>query len=64
MDERIADVGYINPEMKHCLISIYNPSLLNSDGKEFVQVAITVDNAIILRANLNKFLLDHGLQVN
>lgn len=61
--ERIAEVGYINSECKHTLISIYHPALLNP-GPGFVQVAISIDGAITLQAELNAFLAAHGVHPN
>jgi hypothetical protein len=61
--ERVCQVGYINPDMEHVLISIFNPALLNPD-RSFVQVAITIESAIALRAELNAFLKAHGVQAN
>lgn len=59
-EERIAEVGYINTQKQHALISVYHPSLLNA-GSDFVQVAISIDSAIKLRAELNAFLGSHGI---
>ena len=59
-EERIAPVGYINDKCEHALISIYNPALLNPSSAS-VQVAISIDGAITLRAALNAFLRDHGV---
>ena len=59
-----APLGYINDERKHVLVSIHNPSLVNADRREFLQVAITIDSAITLRAALNEFLLQHGVLDN
>ena len=61
--ERIAEVGYINDKCEHALISIYDPALKNF-GTNFVQVAVTIDGAITLRAELNAFLRKHGIQQN
>jgi hypothetical protein len=63
MLERIADVGYINSERRHALISIYDPALLNP-GKDSVQVAISLEGATALRDRLDEFLSRHigGLQ--
>jgi hypothetical protein len=48
--------------MKHALVSIYNPALLNANTKHhFVQIAISIDGAISLRAELNLFLKQHGV---
>lgn len=57
--ERIAEVGYLNSEMKHALISIFNPALLNP-GPDSVQVAISIDGVFALRAELNAFLKRNG----
>lgn len=59
--ERVAPVGYINEDRLHALISIYDPALLNAYNKDAVQVAITIDTAIELRAELNRFLEQHGI---
>jgi hypothetical protein len=57
--ERIAPVGCINDERRHALISIYHPALLNaSPDLEFVQVAISIDGAVALRAALDAFLAE------
>ena len=63
MVEEIAGIGYINDERKHVMMSIRDPSLCNlpRGHNSFVQVVITIDNAILLRAMLNKFLTEHGL---
>jgi hypothetical protein len=61
--ERIGEVGYIDEEKKHALIGIYEPALLNH-GADFVQVAITIESAIALRAELNAFLAAHGVRAN
>lgn len=60
MAERIAEVGYINSSMEHALISIYEPALLNPAGNS-IQVAISIEGAIRLRAELNRFLSMHGI---
>ena len=57
-EERIAAVGYINEQQRHALISIHNAAILNSDV-DFVQVAVSIDGAIKLRDELNKFLARH-----
>lgn len=57
-DERIAEVGYINPDQQHALVSIYNPALLNP-GSDFVQVAVSIKGAIKLRDELDAFLAMH-----
>ena len=56
MTERIAKVGFINEEQKHALISIYNPALINA-GSDWVQVAVSIDGAMALKAELNAFLV-------
>ena len=61
--ERIAEVGYINEHCKHALISIDNPALLNA-GPTSVQVVISIEGAIQLRAELNAFLQRHGVVSN
>lgn len=61
MAERVAEVGYINSDMEHALVSIYEPALLNP-SMDGVQVAITIESAILLRANLNRFLAQHGVE--
>lgn len=60
MAERIAKVGYINSDMEHALISIYEPALLNPSDNS-VQVVISIEGAISLRAELNHFLSMHGI---
>lgn len=59
--ERVGPVGYINDERAHALISIYSPTLLNA-GTDFVQVAVSIDSALTLRAELNAFLAAHGVR--
>lgn len=59
-EERIAEVGYINEQRQHALISIYNPALLNPN-KDSVQVAISIKGAKALRDFLNEFLEAHTL---
>lgn len=61
--ERIAEVGYINEKLEHAVISIYNPPILNP-GSDWVQVVLTIDGAIKLRAELNAFLTRHGVVAN
>ena len=61
--EHIGGVGYINDQMQHVLLSFCNPSL-QSASPGFVQVAITIDTAITLRAELNAFLAQHGVKAN
>ena len=56
-------VGYINDELKHALLSISPPALANL-GDDFVQVAISIEQAIELRAALNQFLVEHGIKPN
>lgn len=64
MAEEILELGYINEEMKHAMISVKNPTLLN-DGKfgndtpQFCQLVITIESAIILKAKLDQFLKGH-----
>lgn len=58
--ERIAEVGYINEHMMHAMISIYNPAIINAEQAS-VQVVISIDGAIQLRAELNAFLKQHGV---
>lgn len=60
--ERIGPLGYANDERTHLLISIFGPSILNP-GEDFVQVALSIDNAITLRAELNAFIKQHGIMV-
>ena len=59
MIEQIHDIGYVNEQQKHCLISISNPPLV-SPGPNFLQLIITIEGAMELRAQLNAFLLRHG----
>ena len=60
--EHVCEVGYINDEMKHVLISIQHPTLTNVYPKpSCIQVALTIDSAIVLRAELNAFLAQHGI---
>lgn len=59
--ERIHEIGYINDDRQHVLISIHNPAILPVPHDNFVQFAITIDGAIELRAHLNAFLDAHGL---
>lgn len=56
-------VGYINDLCEVALISIFEPLLFNP-GPDFVQVAITIEEAICLRAELNAFLDRHGVVAN
>jgi hypothetical protein len=59
-EERISQVGYINGEMKHALISIYGAALLNPNRIEkSVQVAISIKGATELRDRLDEFLAGH-----
>ena len=63
--ERVCEVGYINDQLKHVLISVLNPSLCNAQRPtKLVQIAITIDSAITLRAELNAFLKAHGIIEN
>lgn len=57
-EETVHEVGYINDEHRHALISVHNPSLLNAND-QFVQIALSIDSAITLRDNLNSFLARH-----
>jgi hypothetical protein len=64
MSEEVCDIGYINPERKHALISIKAPSLNSchcSWQRNMAQFAITIESAIVLRAKLNAFLAQHGV---
>lgn len=63
MTERIGEVGYINPEKRHALIGVWNPALINK-GEDFVQIVLSIDGAIQLRAELNAFLEMHGVVAN
>ena len=54
MSEEIS-IGHINDDRAHVLISVREPSLVNC-RKDFAQVAITIENAIVLRAELNVLL--------
>lgn len=56
--ERIAQVGYINDECLHALISIYQPALINA-GENSVQVALTITSAETLHWELGAFLRKH-----
>jgi hypothetical protein len=59
-EERIAQVGYINEEMQHALISIYGAALLNpSVANKSVQVAMSIKGATALRDRLDEFLSEH-----
>lgn len=63
----ISGVGYLAapPESahEHVLISIRDPSLVNARNRDFLQVAITLANAVELRKQLDEFLAstDSGL---
>lgn len=59
--EVVYPVGYINDDRQHVMISIRNPTLLQPDRK-FVQVTITIGNAVVLRDSLNAFLDAHEKQ--
>ena len=64
--EWIAPVGYINDEERHLLIGIWNPALLSPHkdvNGSSVQVAITIESAMTLRAELDAFLAAHGVQI-
>ncbi len=54
--ERVAEVGYINEQRKHALISVYNPAVLNP-GTDFVQVAVTIATLRDLRDKIDEFLI-------
>jgi len=62
-EEHIAEIGYINDDLEHALVSIYNPALLNP-GAGSVQVALSIKGAVRLRDELDKFLMTHygGMQ--
>lgn len=60
-EERVCEIGYINKEMKHALITIINPALRNVSNPSVIQVAVSIDGAIALRAELNAFLKMHGI---
>ena len=63
--EEVFDVGYINEDMEHVLIGVRNPTLCNRVPKpDIIQIALTIENAIILRAKLNAFLAAHGIRAN
>ena len=63
--EEVRPVGYINGHMKHVLITIRDPTLVNGGlRRDFVQVAITIESAIVLRAELNAFLKEHDVREN
>lgn len=55
-----AAVGYINEHQQVALVHIESPGIVNA-GVDFVQIAITVETAIDLRAALNAFLKVHGV---
>lgn len=61
MTEQIHEIGYVNAEMKHAMISITEPALCTPFNTKFVQIVITIEGAIELRAQLNAFLLAHGV---
>lgn len=60
--EKIDQIGYVNPDCEHALISIFKPALATS-GNGYVQVAITIDGAIKLYAELDAFLRSHHQDV-
>lgn len=45
------------------LLSIDNP-LLTRVGGDYVQIVVTIENAVAIRAALNGFLVTHGVQAN
>lgn len=64
MAERVAEVGYINADEEHALISIFEPPLLNATTSQWkdrtsVQVALSIDTARLLASNLQAFLEAH-----
>jgi len=58
--EQVHDVGYVNEERKHLLISISEPTMCVPFNVEFVQIVITIETAMELRAQLDAFLIKHG----
>ena len=62
MSERIDPVGYINEEHEHILLGFRDPALFNPSRppERWVQVAITIESAVQLRAELDAFLRSHG----
>lgn len=69
MSERIDDIGYINADRQHALISVFDPPLLNA-STEFahanwrgVQVALSIEAAADLYQKLGAFLADHKVRM-
>ena len=61
--EKLAGIGYLSPGLEHVLLSFRNPAVCNAipalpafGHKDVVQIALTIDTAIDLRAALNAFL--------
>jgi len=59
--ECIGTVGYVNENLEHALLTFINPALVNAMDRTFVQIAISVEGALTLRAELNAFLKNHGV---
>jgi hypothetical protein len=57
----ICEIGYINTERKHALISVRNPTLCNAPyNTGVVQVAITLSSAREMKAKFHAFLEWHA----
>lgn len=57
------NVGYINDECAHAMISINSPVMVNADPN-FAQVVMTIADAERLSDRLRAFLLVHGINMN
>lgn len=58
--EQIPAIGYLNADYAHALVSIHYPPMVNP-GENFIQIALTIEGALKLRAALNVFLDAHGV---
>jgi hypothetical protein len=61
--ECVGPVGYINEDCEHAMMTFVNPTLVNAADKRFVQIVVSIDSAILLRAGLNAFLTLHGVRL-